>query len=353
MANLRISSASMTDMTNYVESYTVDPKSQTNPSTDYTTDWSQWYGYYANIPELQAVIDAKARWTTGKGYKAEDKVKKILDKIKGNGKDTFDDILYNACRTYTIGGDFYAEIITNKRGELKNIKPLNPASMIIKSNDSGIITGYEQVIGKDGTTIKFAPEEILHLQWNRLGDECHGISTIQKLINIILMRNESMDDLKTVFHRYVSPMLITEADTDDPTEIAALKVKLDTAVANRENMIIPKGSANVQRVSIPQYSTLDPLPWIQELQKFFIMAEGVPEVILGYGGNTTEAAAKIIYLAYQQMIEHNQNFIERQILSQLGIEIELEFPADLMESIKETASKAGNKGAVQPEDVKA
>jgi hypothetical protein len=32
--------------------------------------------------------------------------------------------------------------------------------------------------------------------------------------------------------------------------------------------------------------------------------------------------------------------------------LELEFPADLMENVQETESKAGNKKAVQPEDTK-
>jgi hypothetical protein len=352
MGNMRISNSSTTNMTDNVSDYSVDSAQQDVPSNDYTCSWSNWFGYYKVIPEIQAVIDAKARWTTGKGYKTDNKTKKILEKIRGNGKDTFDDILYNAVRVYTIGGDFFAEIIKTKRGELRNLKPINPGSITIKTNASGIITGYEQNIISSGKKIRFNPDEILHLSWNRLGDECHGISTIQKMEDIIKMRNEAMADLRLVFHRYVKPLLITQVDTDDATEIAALKVKLDNCVANGENMIIPKDSVNVDRVSIPQYSTLDPLPWIQELQKFFIMAEGVPEIILGYGSDTTEASSKIMYLAFQQMVEHNQDFLEKQIKAQLDIELELEFPADLMENVQETESKAGNKKAVQPEDTK-
>ena len=71
----------------------------------------------------------------------------------------------NAVKVYTIGGDFYAEIIKDG-GKLINLKPLNPATIKIIANDGGIITGYEQ-ISKGAITKKplhsWKPEEIFHL----------------------------------------------------------------------------------------------------------------------------------------------------------------------------------------------
>jgi hypothetical protein len=81
----------------------------------------------------------------------------------------------------------------------------------------------------------------------------------------------------------------------------------------------------------------------------------------------------MVYLAYQQDVEDKQLYNEEQIKLQLGIEIELEFPADLMEAqaagvaqglqssqqnqgttITSPASlkKDGNKQAVRSADVK-
>jgi hypothetical protein len=325
----RISSAVYSDMTNQLSDYSVDPLDTEGATgygeTTYQTDWMKWHGYYRAIPELQAVIDAKARWTVGKGYKSSQK--KILDQIRGFGKDTFNSILYNAIRTYTIGGDFFAEIIRDNGGTLINLKPLNPGSIKIVTNAYGMIVRYEQMMGTNKQT--WRPEQMFHLAWNRVADEIHGISTIQKCEDIILMRNESMTDMKTVFHRYVKPMIISKIDSDDPAEIAAFKTKMDRAVALGENMIIPKDAVELEHMSIPSNSTLDPLPWIQLLQKFFIISEGVPEVILGSGKDNTEASSKISYLAFQQMVEHNQLFLEEQIKAQLDIEIELEFPASI------------------------
>jgi len=341
MANNKLSGTNYTDMTNTVEStlvYAVDDSTQIT----FQEDWGRWNGYYKQIPELQAVIDKKAIWTIGKGYKTSEATRKILEKIKGNGKDTFNGIMDNAVKTYTIGGNFYAEIIRNSRGEIKNLKPMNPSSIVIHANGNGIIKYYEQLVQADKSkNIIFDPKDIFHLQWNRIADEIHGNGTIEKIENIILMRNEAMTDMKTVFHRYVKPLWIFSVDTDNTTEIDAFKVKVDRTVANAENLVVPKDTVDkIERVSIPQYSTLDPLPWIKLLQNEFIRAEGVPEVILGNGESATEATAKILYLAFQQMIEYNQMFLEEQIKAQLGLEVEFNFPASIQPDLQTGNQKA-------------
>jgi len=350
----KIDSADYTDMTNAVSDYSVDSLDTEGPTgygeTTYTCNWMKWHGYYRKIPELAAVIDKKALWSVGKGCETEEKTKKILDRIRGWGKDSFDSLAYNWVRTYTIGGDSYSEIIRDKAGRLINLKPLNPGSIKIVMDKWGIIKRYEQTsqLPNAQSNIKFNPKDILHFAWNRIADEGHGISTIEKCEDVILMRNEAMADMKKVFHRYVKPLLVTKVKTDDTSEIATFKDKLDKAVENAENLIIPEDTvADMERVSIPQYSTLDPLPWIKMLQKFFIMAEGVPEVVLGQGEDTTEATSKILYLAFQQMVEWNQLFLEREIKNQLGLEVDFKFPAsiepDLLEDNRKDVSLTSEK----------
>ena len=315
---------------------TVDSAVQDHPGSTYTIDWAKWFGYYKNIPELQAAINKKAIWTLGRGYQAEEKVEKILRRIRGNGKDTFNDIMHNLVIQFHVCGDGFAEIVRNKRGDLTNLKPISPATMAINSNPKGIITGYTQTVEyqpitgkKKNATKNFKTEDIFHLQWNRLGDEPHGRPDIEKLTDIIDARNEAMKDIRIVFHRYVKPLIISQVDTDDATEISAFKTKLDKAVENMENLIIPKDTVEMERISIPQYSTLDPLPYIKTLQDYFLLSEGIPEIILGLGRDTTEASAKIIYLAFQQNIEHCQRFIEAQIKKQLRLDVEFNFPENI------------------------
>tara|TARA_R100001530_G_scaffold136213_2_gene115835 strand:+ start:1389 stop:2510 length:1122 start_codon:yes stop_codon:yes gene_type:complete len=325
--------ASFQDPTLYPSSYTATQSESTSESYYQDTKWADKLGTYLEISEIAGMVDKKAMFVVGKGYKTKKKFmrKDPLKNVTGNGLDTANTIFYNAVRTYTIGGDFYAEIVRNARGELKNLKPLNPSTIKVLANSQGMITGYLQVSeNKDDKAVPFKTKDIFHLAYNRIADQIHGQSLITKLNPMIEMRRESMKDMRVVFHRYVKPLLISAVDTDDETEIKNYKDKLDSAMEKGENMVVPKGILDgIEKMSIPQFSTLDPLPWIKMLQNEFLKAEGVPSVVLGIGGESSEAESKILYLAWQQVVEWNQMFLEEQISQQLGINVEFEFPASI------------------------
>jgi len=322
------------------------PQATANETT-YQAEFLKWKRYYNKIAELRAVIDSKAMWTVGNGFTASGSVSKILKRFTGNGKQTFNLILNNLVRTYTVGGDAYAEIVRNKSGRVINLKPLAPETIKVIATKKGIITRYEQW---DDTSSKkpsatWKPEEMFHLMWQNLDGEIHGRGTVEQCKDIIDARNESFRDMRTVFHRYVKPLLVISVDSDDTTELTAFKQKMDKAVKLGENMIIPRDVVdNIERVAIPQFATLDPLPWIQMLMQQFLIAEGVPEVIMGMGKDTTEASSKILYLAFQQMVEFNQQFLEENIESQLGLKIELEFPRDIIGNLLTDESKDSSLG---------
>jgi hypothetical protein len=343
MAEGKISSANYTDMTNQVENYESDASTSTSEIEFQDTEWDTNFGIYNDVPLLKALIDRKAIWTVGKGFKVKNaKQKSRLDKIRGNGFDTFNIILQNAVRVYTISeAGFFAEIMKTKQGELLNLKPLNPSMMKIIADAKGIIIRFEQW----DTTSKlheWKPEDMFFLPYNRIADSIHGQSTVKRLKTATEAYKEAKGDMRTLFHRYVKPLIISIVDTDDTTEIAEYKQKLDKSVALGENMVVPKGTLDsMEKISIPEHSTLDPLPWIAHLEREFLIAEGVPAVLVGSGeARDTEAEAKVLYLAFQQLIEWNQMFIEEQCKAQLGIEIELEFPASLEPDVQENESKS-------------
>jgi hypothetical protein len=178
------------------------------------------------------------------------------------------------------------------------------------------------------------------------------------------MRNEAMADMKKLMHRNIIPVRFYHVDTDDTTKIANFKTKIDAAVKNQENIIIPKGTVEVEQSSVAPNSNLNPLPWIQQLNTYFFQATGVPDIVVGGTGAITEASAKIAYLAWQQTIEEEQLFIEEQVLGQLNLEIQLEFPASLENEALSDKPKEGNEeeqveqpqiqkeNAVEPNDQK-
>jgi len=363
MPETDIGSSVASDLTNAMVDYSVDSK-DTDGQTDQAettwqmTEWSINYGYYCTIPELQTAVDAKANWTIGAGYEAEEATKLLLGTMKGNGKESFNTIISNMVRTYTIAGDSFAEIVRDEDGALINIKVLDPSTIMIVQNRQGRIKRYEQVSKNKHPNKRFPPETILHLSRKRLADSLHGISVVPSVKFIINARNEAMDDWKTVLHRNVQPLWIFHLDTDDTTKIAAFKTKMDNARANGENMYIPKGAVVPEVVATATNASLNPLNWINQLNDYFFQAVNVPQIIIGNAKEFTDASGKIVYLSYEQSVKGEQLYIEEQVLGQLNLEIQLTFPASLQnELVSDTPAmeleEEPIEGATQPNDTTA
>lgn len=354
-SNQTISKASQSS-----DSYSVEDKksdSARGKESNWTPEWRKWHGYYRRIPELRSAIDKLASWTFGRGIQTDEKDKKKLEKIKGFGKDSPRGVLKNQWRTSLICGDSFAEIITDNQNRLTNLKPLNPDTIKVIFDKYGIINRYEQFMEEDGekkTINTWEPEEIYHLSHKRLADEIHGIPFPEALVDLIKGRNEGLEDLRTLYHRNIKPINWIEVETDDTSKLNSIESTINKAYKNTENIIIPKGVIDeVKSQKTGQYSTLDSLPYIKFLVRQFVTACGMPEVVMGWGAETTEASSKIIYLAYQQTIEDMQLYNQEQIDIQLGIEINLEFPASLEQDLKKDERKDGDIKAAKKNETEA
>ncbi len=339
-----------------VDAQITDAGSEQKETTWMDVNWGNYLGYYKDekTPELTAVIDAKATWTVGKGVKADEITTMLLDTIKGYGFDTFNTILENAMRTMLLGGNFYAEIIRDDEGNLINLKPLDPAVMKHITNEEGILIRFEQISKVKGKKPqKFKPEEMFYLARNRIADETHGTGIAQKLKLIIDMKNEAMADNRLINHRFAYPRWIFHLDTDDESKIAAFKIKQDKANAGGTNMYIPKDAVVPELIAVAPNATLNLLPWVNYLDNLFYQVAGVPKIVVGGSSEFTEKASSIVYLAFQQSVEEEQLFIEEQILSQLNLVIELEFPVSLENELLSDEKKDPEPTTVQPNETTA
>lgn len=363
MAENDINSAVASDLTAAMTDFSVDSIETDTGGEQKKFRWQiqnvqQNLGYYKTIPELRSVIDARADWTIGKGYKGVGDSKEMteinLSIIKGIGNESFNSILHNMNRTCDIAGDAFGEIMRDEFGAVINVKTLDSAVMVIEFDGKGMITGYEQTAKIAGKPPRKIPiENMLHFSRNKIMDEVHGISLVESLVQIILMINEAMADYKIVMHRHVYPLWKFKLKTDVPAEIATYKATQTTAIAGREHMFEPMDVSESELISIPPNATLSPLAWLEFLIDHFYETAGVPKFIVGNSKGFTEAAEKIGYLAFQQKIEKLQLYNEEQILSQLGLEIELEFPASLENELLSDNKKDVESGAAKPSDTEA
>jgi len=359
MTENRISAMTAGSSDNVIDDFSVDVADTDGTTSQKETEWqnvkwTQQYGYFTTIAELNATINAKATWTIGKGIKSDIQTRFIIDTIRGNGMDTFNTILENMIRTYYIGGDSFAEIIRDDEGNLINLKCLNPGKVKIITDKKGMLIKYKVATTKTEKDEEFKPEEIFHLARNRIADQIHGVSVIDAVENIILARNEAIDDYKTVMHNNVFPRWKFKLKTDDPVEIAAYKAKMDAVTQTKtQNIYEPFDVSESELITVAPNATLDPKAWIEAQGDFFYEAVGCPQIILGGSGEFTEASAKIAYLAFQQNIEEEQLFIEEQVGLQLGMKIELEFPASLENELLSDNKKDGDMTESKPSETTA
>jgi hypothetical protein len=334
-----------TDFSNQDTEYSVDfvtTDGEEINGTAYTPYFKKWHGYFRQIPELRAVINKLSSWTFGRGIEADKKNQEKLNKLKGFGKDSARSILKNCWRVALICGDSFAHIIKDERGRIINLKPLNPDKIAILANEKGIIVGYEQ----ENRDKIYLPEEIFHLSYERIADEIHGIPFPEAMEDLIIARNEAISDLRILYHRNIKPIQFFEVETDDTAKLNSVETTINDAYKKSENVVIPAGVIKeIKRSSVPEYGTLNSLEYIKFLVRQFVTSCGMPEVVMGWGSETTEASSKIIYLAFQQEIEDMQLYNQEQIKEQLKIEINLEFPASIEEELQKDEKK--DKGQIK------
>lgn len=355
MAELSINSATYSDMSSRVANIIIETKAIDRAGGQKETRWcnANWgsqLGIYKTIPEFKIALDMRAIWTIGKKIKADPETEVILDHISGWGKDTFRNILKNMITTKRLGEDAYAEIIRDgESGELINLKVIDPSLITKVYDEKGRILRYEQSTKFNKGIENFKPEEIFHLTNKRIADEIHGTADSDALKSILEANKESFEDVKKVMHRYVKPMMKFILDTDDTIKIDALVKKFDEAVNKGENLYIPKGSVEQELIAVPANSTLNPMPWREHLRTYFYQVVGMPQIIMGSSGEFTESTAKIAYLAFEQSVEDEQTDIEEQVWDQLGLRIELNFPASLRNELLTDEAKDGDDKQMQAE----
>jgi hypothetical protein len=287
----------------------------------------------------------KSIWSVGKGWTADPSTTVILDNIRGWGKDTFDDILFNMDLIKNVGGDSYAHIIRHpSQGHIVNLKPLDPGVMKHIVGADGLIERYEQISKVKGKpNKKFEPIEIFHLSNNRLADQIHGISDIDALEKTILADAESFDDLQKLMHFQVKPFIIFKLKTDNATKIAAFVTKVEEGRKYSEDLFIPDDDdlLSWEVVQVNPSSVI--MDWRMDLKNKFYRTLGIPLILFGTSGST-ESGGKIEYAGHEQVFEHNQRYLEKQIWNQLALKIDLISPASLLENLQTDEKKDKDQG---------
>lgn len=279
---------------------------------EYSSEFCKWMGFVEKIPLLGSILNANvdadvASWRC-KGEHASE-MADILDGMVGNGKENFPAIMKNMLMISKIGGDSYAEIIYEgndpKNGDIEDLKILNPDNIkqVVKN---GVITKYAE---RDGGN-SWVPEGIFHLAFNRIGSAPHGRSMIEPMNNLLIHFMQVQDDMSRLFHRYIKPMNVFRFKTNSDVEINKWMTEFRHQASVSESDIgIPDDLVStIDRVSLPQGSSLDPSQWHSTLINQFLMSSRVSENILGIGTQNSEESARMQMAGFAQLVRSDQKF---------------------------------------------
>ena len=342
-----------------LDAYEIDAKQTDGVCDQKETIWSntkatQYFGYFNAVPELKNAILLKSIWNVGKGYLCDSRTKIILEHISGWGKDTFADILFNLECSRRIYGDAYAEIIREDDGTLLNLKVLDPASIRHVVNGQGRLIRYEQTtkLGSGANPKKFNVEDILHLCNNRIADQIHGISDIDSLEPVILNEQQSFDNMNKICNFQAKPFIVFKLKTDDEAKIASFASKIKAARNLGEDMFIPDDENLLSYEVIQVNPSAILMQWRDDLRNKFYRAFGLPQIIPGGSGSGGSTDAKVVYLAFEQIVMQDQRFLENQLWNQLAIKIDLIAPSTMMELIGRDENKdAGSELIIKPSEI--
>ncbi|MCK9371375.1 phage portal protein [Candidatus Dojkabacteria bacterium] len=356
MGNLNITNTKLGDNTNQVAAYEVTPVNVDTARDTKETEWVnnrasiQW-GWFNSNPDLKSALVMKAIWDVGKGYTADPETMVILDHIKGNGKQTFRDVLFSMEIVKRIYGDSYAEIIKDDdTGELINLKLLNPANMKVIFNEFGDIIRYEQFNANSKSTVtKWQPEDILHFVNLGMVGQIHGISEIDVLEPTLKADEESFADVRKVMHSQAIPLILWKLKTDDVTTINNFVTKINTArKLGGENVFIPDDDNIVTHELVEINLSQAIFEWRNDIRNKFYRNIGLPQIIPGAGGQGTESESKVIYTAYGNIVENDQKYVEEQIWNQLYLKIDLIPPESLIPQLQSDTRKDTGQMGVTP-----
>jgi len=355
MAELDLNKSTTTNFTDNVPDFIVEAR-QLDKANDSTEEFFWYfdkattnYGYYLEIPEIFSAANALAGWGFGRGWTTEDQSMKVqLEHVRGQGNDTFDQIMWNHEIIKIVTGDAFCEVKRGKSGVIVNMIPHDTERIRIVFSKNNLIKRYDvwDSGSKDWKPIK--KENMLHSANKRIGSQVHGQSQIEPSKNIIDARNEALADERIIKHRDKA-LGIAYYKTNNAGKIAFANTQIENAVANGEMLGLPEDTTRID--PYPSRSSEDRTAWISYLENFFYQVFGVPRSIATSDG-TSEVGGKMGHIIFEPVYVKEQKDNEGNLLLQQSIKILWNRPPSLG-GMQPDESKNTGQTNIQPNDVEA
>ena len=341
-------------ITSSVEDFSVETKSIDGPQDQketywYFNDWTKNFGYYSDIPEYHSSVNTYATWVLGKGFTANNHDKVILENIRGWGKDSIHDILWNMLVVKKVNGDSFAEIIRNEdTGTLINLKTLDPEKIRLVIGRDGIIIRYDYMQSSSGKWKPFDPDKILHLCNDRIANQIHGTAASEAAKWVIDARHEMMEDVRRVAHR--STIRVLYVEESNKTRRFELKRDYAEAIKKGEVLILPgkPNETGFQDLTMPPTQAY--LELIKYYENVFYQVVGVPKSATGGTQDSTEAGSKVGLVAFDPNYIREITDLQLDLWNQLALKLEFVGQKSMMDNVQSDQAKNTSQTGFQSND---
>jgi hypothetical protein len=256
-------------------------------------------------------------------------MKAQLDHVTGDGKDSFEQMMWNHEVTKVVVGDAFIEVKKNKKGVILNMIPISPERIRLVFGKNGLLKRYDTWDGGKWTPIK--KENMLHSRNKRIGDSMHGQSQIEPAKWIIDARNEALADERTIKHRDKA-LGIAYYETNQVGKISFANEQIEKAVKNGEMLGLPKDTVKIE--PYPSRSSEDRTAWISYLENFFYQVFGIPRSMVTSDG-TSEVGGISGHLIFERIYVKEQLDNEQDLFFQHQIDITWNRPPSLAPKTQE------------------
>ena len=348
MAEFDLNKATTTDFSSTVPDFIVESMALDVANADgsetfvYFDKAPENFGYQFNHPQVASPLNSICTWAFGQGWKTEDKqMEVILPKIDGNGKETFDAIIWNHGNIKLGHGDSFIDIIRNDNGTLVNLINISPERVKVVFKNTRI-ERYE--IWNGDKWVKKKTNEIFHSMSKKLGDQVHGTSQIQSNKNVNDAMIEAFDDERVIKHRDKA-LGVVYYKTNNEGKIAFANKQIELAVKNGEMVGLPEDTAKIE--SYPSKSSEDRQNWLQYVENLGYQIGGTPRSIVTSDG-TSEVGGINGHLIFEPIYGKEQLDMENELWQQVAIKIKFNRPPSLAPKTQENAEKNTGQTSIQP-----
>jgi len=279
-------------------------------------DFEDYLDAYYYVPFVARALDIKQAMIWQSGYSLESEDEEMLRRADEFLKEIKADTVIRAGTLYAmIFGNMYWRV--ERKDEKTRLLSLNPLKMGVKiDKKTGELTNYIYQ-PRFGKTVKYDPDEIIHLKFNAEPWNVFGVSILRRCLPTIKAILYMEEKLPLIARRRADPLLeIQIGSINNPVDEVTFN-RIKNGILNRkpgEDIFHDGVITKIKEI----YQTGGPggqRQTVEGILKYFrenlIAGLGVPEVVLAFGSTTLKGTAVEQMEALESEIRAYQREIKR------------------------------------------